>query len=214
MKIAAVTFANNGYLNLIKRQETEFKRFCDCDYFHYSSFEDINSPTHEEHPYAFKPYAIKKVKDLGYSHILWADSPVYPLKKLENTLSILNKNKILLLDNVGWSIASYTNDKCLELLSISKTEAEENKMVMACFMAFDFSNETTNKIFDKYFYHATSGAYKGEWSNHRHDQSVMSILAVKYNINLTHPKGVLCYANEKDHDLWRGTEELTSNRTA
>jgi len=212
MKIAVVTFANNSYFELIKRQEIEFKNHLNCDYFHFSNFEQIDSPSHSDIPYAFKPYAIKKVKDMGYDIVLWADSPVYPVKKLENIFNILNDKKILLVDNVGWSIASYTNDNCLELLNFSREEAEKTKMVMACFMSFDFTNELTNKLFDEYYYHATTGAYNGEWSNHRHDQSVISILAVKYGVELIHPKGIICYANEKDHDTWRGTEELTSKR--
>ncbi len=44
MKIAVVTFANNGYSELINRQQTEFKKYSNCDYFHFSNFEEINSP--------------------------------------------------------------------------------------------------------------------------------------------------------------------------
>jgi hypothetical protein len=212
MKIAVVTFANNGYSELINRQQTEFKKYSNCDYFHFSNFEEINSPSHSEIPYAFKPYAIKKVKDLGYDIVLWADSPVYPVKKITAILNKLKTKGVLFVDNVGWSIASYTNDKCLELLQMDKKKADKSKMVMACFMAFDFRTELANKIFSEYYNHAISGAYNGEWSNHRHDQSVISILAVRYKIRLTHPKTIICYANEPTH-TWCEHSCLISKRT-
>lgn len=213
MKIAVVSFANNSYSELIKRQKTEFKKYLDCDYYCFNNFSEIESPSHEAIPYAFKPYAIQKIKNLGYSKILWADSPVYPIKEINNVLNELNNNGILLIDNVGWSISSYTNINCLNILGMDLETANKAPMVMACFMAFDFENELTCKIFNEYLNHVNTGAYNGEWSNHRHDQSVISILAFQNNIKLKHPKNILCYANEQHHDEWRGTEELTSNRT-
>ena len=81
-KTAVVTFANGNYLNLVKRQENEFKKHLDCDYFCFTDFSQVGSPSHIEHPYAFKPYSIKKVLDLGYTNILWADSPVYAISNV------------------------------------------------------------------------------------------------------------------------------------
>lgn len=212
MKKAVVTFANGEYSPLINRQQTEFQKHLNCDYFHFSNFEEINSPSHSNIPYAFKPYAIKKVKDMGYDIVLWADSPVYPIKNMTPILNKLKTKGVLLIDNVGWSIASYTNDKCLELLQMDKKKAEKSKMVMACFMAFDFRTELANKIFDEYYHHATTGAYNGEWTNHRHDQSVISILAVKHKIRLTNPASIICYANEPSH-TWLDKAVLISNRS-
>ena len=55
-------------------------------------------------------------------------------------------------------------------------------------MAFDFRTELANKIFDEYYKALHRfGNYEGDWSNHRHDQSVMSIILAKKEIKPIHP---------------------------
>jgi hypothetical protein len=203
-KTAVVTFANGNYLNLVKRQENEFKKHLDCDYFCFTDFSQVGSPSHIEHPYAFKPYSIKKVLDLGYTNILWADSPVYAISNVSYILEHIKREGILLIDNIGFSVASHTNDNCLNYYDINREQAKNIPMVMACFMAFNFTNFKCINIFNEYYQAATNGTFVGSWDNHRHDQSVISIISHNHEISLQSPEKIIYYHNEPNH-TWRNT---------
>lgn len=209
MKKAIVTFANNEYRYIKgqQRQEESLKAVgWDGDYFAFTSFAEIGSPDHDEVPYAFKPYAIQKVKDMGYDVVIWMDSPVYAIKPLrqlvgEITLDFLrNVPGIILFDNLGFTIGDFTSDACLAKYQMSREDSFKLPMIMACVMGFDFRSAPALKFFDQYIEGARNGAYEGDWKNgngqvstdfrvkgHRHDQSVASIIAAKMGIKPLHP---------------------------
>lgn len=170
----------------------------DGDFLHFHDCKEIGSPEHSEVPYAFKPYAIKKAIELGYELILWADCPIYAIKPINKLFNHIEENGYLFFDNIGFSIGDYTSDKCLMKNNILRTESYKAKMIMACCMGFNMQNEKTKILFDKYFEAAKDGiSYLGSWTNknyevsldlkckgHRHDQSVISILINKMNLDI------------------------------
>lgn len=182
-------------------------------YYSYSSFADINSPTHEEVPYAFKPYAIKKVRDMGYKRIVWMDAPVYAIKPIDHFLVDIRSRGALFFDNIGYSLGDYTSDKCLKLMNIDRNASFSIPMIMACLMGFDFTCEKTCDIFDQYLKLADMDHYGGAWHNndlsvsedrrvkgHRHDQSVMSaILHLNGVYPLTPHKTYFAYYGNAGH---------------
>jgi hypothetical protein len=217
MRKAIVCFNNNvdRYIMKQKRQEESLKSIgFDGDYFCFHSFDEIESKHHSEVPYQFKPKAIQKVREMGYDVVLWMDSPVYATKPLDNVFYHIINNGILLFDNIGFTIGDFTSDRCLNITNMTREESFMNPMVMACVMGFDFRNQLTNHIFDEYLrLSEVEGAFEGSWHNdrlqlsndyrvrgHRHDQSVISILAVKYGIRLTHPNSTyFAYFNNAGH---------------
>jgi hypothetical protein len=52
------------------------------DFFLFENESECNSPIHRRNPYAFKIYAIEKVRDMGYNQILWLDCSVYVIKSI------------------------------------------------------------------------------------------------------------------------------------
>jgi hypothetical protein len=201
MKIAIVTYYDDKE-RYILGQKRQKQSLIDVgfqgDYFAFNSFGEINSPSHLETPYAFKPYAIKKVKDMGYDIVIWMDSPVYAIKKLNKFIEETINRSVVLFDNIGYTIGDYTSDECLNHFKMTRNDAFNNQMIMACLMAFDFRTKLANALLEDYL--NSSEVFKGDWTNeanqvsidnrvkgHRHDQSVMSILANKYNIKIIHP---------------------------
>jgi hypothetical protein len=203
MKSAIVTFANNEerYIKGQKRQEQSLKAVgWDGDYYAFSTFEEIGSPPHDEVPYAFKPFAIEKVRQMGYDVVLWMDAPVYATKPLWMLAKEISDRGVLLFDNLGFTIGDFTSDKCLELMNLSRSVSFTKPMIMACVMGFDFRVVKTRNFFKDYLAGVYSGAYEGDWNNnngqvstdprvkgHRHDQSVASIIASKMGIKPLHP---------------------------
>lgn len=218
MRKAIVSFANNEerYIKGQQRQQSSLKAVgWDGDYFAFRDYDTIHSPAHDVVPYAFKAYAIEHVRRQGYDTVLWMDSPVYATKPIDKVIEAISGKGMLLFDNIGFTIGDYTSDKCLELMGMTREESFTKPMVMACVMGFDFTNpHIYNNIFKPYYELAKKkGHYEGDWNNangqvsadtrvrgHRHDQSVISILAAQQSYKLVHPHSTyFAYFNHPGH---------------
>lgn len=195
-----VTFSNTPDYDAKVERLKESVKDQNIKVIHYKTYEEISCKPHSEYPYAFKPYSIQKAREAGYNCILWLDSPIVVTKPLDRVFKYIVDHGILLFDNIGWSMGSYTNDNCLAHFNITREDSFDIKMVMACAMGFDFNNKKTVEVFDTYLGYAHTNAYQGEWNNdnktesnhpgvrgHRHDQSVISCIAHKKQVPLLHP---------------------------
>lgn len=176
-----------------------------------NDYAHIGSPFHKGSadavPYAFKAYAIKKAMEEAIAYnpsdenlLLWCDSPVYATKSLNPLFEHIAKNGYLFFDNIGFTVGDYTSDSCLNKFSMTRDEAFNSKMIMACVMGFDLKNPVALDFLSKYIAAASDGvSYPGDWSNnnlqvsndmrvkgHRHDQSVASIIIKQMNLEITH----------------------------
>lgn len=163
----------------------------------------IASPMHkgapDSVPYAFKAHSIKKAIEEGATQILWCDSVVYATKSIEPIFDHITEHGYILFDNIGFSVGDYTSDACLAKFNMSRDEAFNSKMIMACVMGFDLRNELATTFLQQYIAAAADGvSYPGSWTNenlqvsndmrvkgHRHDQSVASILANRLGMKIT-----------------------------
>ncbi len=141
-------------------------------------------------PYGFKAYAIKKAIDAGYENIIWMDAAVYATKPIDDFISMIEKWGYVFFDNIGFSIGDYTSDACLNTFGMTRTEAFNKKMIMACVMGINTKSKGAMLWFSHYYGAANDGvSYLGSWHNsngevssdmrvkgHRHDQSVASII--------------------------------------
>jgi hypothetical protein len=168
-----------------------------------NDYAHIESPFHkgtpDAVPYAFKAYSIKKAIDEGMRYILWLDSVVYATKSLTPVFNHIQEHGYLLLDNIGYSIGDYSSDACLSKFHMTREEAFNSPMIMACVMGFDVQNIVANNFLKWYIDAASDGvSYLGDWTNqnlqvsqdmrvkgHRHDQSVASIFAKQLGMTIT-----------------------------
>lgn len=172
------------------------------DFLGFTDVNQIGSKPHSEIPYAFKPYAIKKAIELGYESILWCDSPIVQVKDLRPLFEYIEGHGYVFFDNVGHTLGMWTNDKALNHFGISREEAMGIKMIMACCMGFSLSDlyrhpakwdadgkiellpaTRVHKYLEDYIDFADE-LYPGSWSDHRHDQSVMSLLIHHYGLDI------------------------------
>lgn len=201
-----VSFADGAgyYAKALMRQELSLKQVgFDGRFKGINDYGHIGSPLHKGHPsavpYAFKPFSIKKSIEEGARYILWCDSVVYATKSIEPVFDQIKRNGYLLFDNIGFSIGDYTSDACLSHFGMSREEAFNQPMIMACVMGFDVQNPKAKEFLDKYIAAASDGiTYHGDWTNEnlqvsndmrvkgtRHDQSVASILASQLSMIIT-----------------------------
>jgi hypothetical protein len=189
----------------------EFERFKGInDYSH------IGSPFHKGSPdavpYAFKAYSIKKAMEDGADLILWCDSVVYATKSIHPIFQYIKNNGYLFFNNIGYTIGDYTSDACLRQWGMSRKEAFESPMLMACVLGFDVHHWRAKEFLNKYIAAASDGfSYPGDWYNnnlqvsndlrvkgHRHDQSVASILVKQMGLEVTNAQNTyFAYAEHK-----------------
>ena len=186
-RMCIVTFSNTERYNRLANRMRESVEPYGIDFIHYTDYSQINSKPHSDYPYAFKPNAIQKAREQGYNLILWLDSAIYLSKDPKEVFKYIKDNGVMLFDNIGYSIASYTHDVCLSHFKINRENAKNYKMVMACAMGFNFNTKIGTDTFNEYLGYAHTNAFQGDWSNHRHDQSVISCIAQQKGIELLHP---------------------------
>jgi aromatic ring-cleaving dioxygenase len=191
MKKCVVSFADKAgsYQAKMKRLEQSLKGNFDGDFLGFTDYKEIGCEPHSVIPYKFKPYAIQKAIDLGYEQILWCDSPIVAIKSIQPVFDHIEKHSYVFFDNIGHPLGKWTNQKALDHFKVTREEAMNVKMIMACCMGFDmsFNPEKYVNIMPYLFYAYKSMAdslYHGSWDNHRHDQTVMSFLlhVNKFNI--------------------------------
>lgn len=218
MKKVIVSFADEAgkYRDGMRRlRGSLIEAAFDGDFVAYTSFKEIDSPPHKGDgavPYAFKAHAINKaIMDHGEGLYLWLDSPIYATGSLAPIFEHIQTEGYIFFDNIGFSIGDFTSDACLDKWGISREEAFNINMTMAC--AYGFSTESGEAMWlmHKYIEASEDGvSYLGDWYNgnrqvsadprvrgHRHDQSVQSILIHKNNLKLT--KGQETFFAYREH---------------
>lgn len=193
MKKAVVSFADRigSYQKKMIRLEQSLKGNFDGDFLGFTDYAQIGSPKHSEIPYAFKPYAIQKARDMGYDLILWADSPLWAVKSIQPVFDWIQNHGYVFFDNIGHPLGMWCNDRTLNHFKIGRDNSFQIKQIMACCMGFNFGFLSVANTFNQYK-DVAKDLYPGEWDNedftesqdqrvrgHRHDQAIMSCILHK-----------------------------------
>lgn len=178
-----------GQSRLKKRLEGNTK----ADVFTYTNELQVGAPQHSENNYAFKVYAVEKMREKGYSKILWMDASMLPVKNIDVIFDIIEADGYFMQDG-GWKNKDWTNERAKEYFG-----ANDGDMIAACCYGLDFDNEKTVEFWGKVKEAMNDGIFNGSWDDHRHDQTVMSILAYKMEMPLHEANSIFEYA--KDGDL-------------
>lgn len=204
MKRAVVSFANGSYLPKLERMKVSMKGNTDADIITFTKYEEVGCKPHTEIPYQFKPYAIWKAIEMGYDSILWVDSPIVAVKDITPVFEYIEKNGYMFFDNIGHPLGKWTNQKCLDYFGMTREQAMNTKQIMASCMGFSFHSldyilNPVSHLFDMYK-SLSDDLYPGSWTNHRHDQTVLSFLINDYGLDiLTAHETFFSYTHFSDH---------------
>lgn len=193
--VAVVSFANGMY---IEQQEllidSVYRHSPTVPIFPFRTFEQMNSPSHKDDPYAFKVHAIETVRDLGYPVVVWCDSVLRLTKPIQGLLPDIHAVGAYLQED-GWTVAQWANDRALDYFGISRDTADGISAVYACFMAYDFTVPVTQEFFRRWKQASKDGIFRGNWKNengsesrdprcrgHRHDQTCAEIISYQLQI--------------------------------
>jgi hypothetical protein len=117
---------------------------------------------------------------LGLSkNVLWLDAGVCSLKSLNPIFDLIKTDDIFLVGDVHIN-KNFTHKKCSEIMSASEKELNDQHLSSGIF-GFKTNGKYIKLIKDSWKYSQIEGVIDGFDDNHRHDQSVLSILASRYN---------------------------------
>jgi len=192
---AVVSFSNkNGrYYMGMERLSKSLQRFFTGDFIGFKDEEKNGFPLHSENPYAFKVFAIEKVKEMGCRYVLWLDSSVFAIKDISPVFDLIKENGFV-FQFAGHYVGTWSNDFTLNYFGITRQEAMKMPMIgNAGLLGFDFQNPKGIELFEKWKLSMEAGCFKGSWKNHRHDMTCSSIIV--------NQMGIIDYAIQGDQVL-------------
>lgn len=176
---------------------------------------ELHSKFLEPKSYVYKIYCMYNSSKLG-ENVLWMDSGACPLKSIDIIYNTINKDEIFLVGDIHTN-RDYTHTDCRNC--ISATEDELNgKQLWAGLVGYK-ANGKYQHIFDEsYRLSLIPGCLDGNQENHRHDQSILSILTHRYdcprqdidiygywtdwnrNLNIAKEIGSVIFAHRRGHN--------------
>lgn len=136
----------------------------------------IGSPTHSESPYEFKIHAIEKAFEFD-PVVLWCDSSLWrvgDISKIENII----KERGYFMEEAGHYCKDWCNDHATKCLRFDKLKSERDYiMFSAGLLGLNKQNQNAMIWFEAWKFAANDGCFRGDWSDHRHDMVVGSVLA-------------------------------------
>jgi len=169
----------------------------------------------EPKSYVYKIYCMYNSSKLG-KNVLWMDSGASPLKSINVIYDKISEDDIFLVGDIHTN-RDYTHTDCRQCLSASEDELN-GKQLWAGLVGYK-SNGKYQHIFDEaYKLSLIPGCLDGNQENHRHDQSILSVLTHRYdcprqdidmfgywtdwnrNLNLAIEMGSVIFAHRRGHN--------------
>lgn len=219
LRTCIVNYASGGFIAGQRRlrQEAERQGY-EGDFLFYGDSHQLDCPSHQQAPYAFKPHAMKVAADRGYRLLLWCDASVYPTKPMEQIFQLIADTGYL-FHMCGFKAGQWCSDAALKTLAVSRDEAMQMEQLVGGCQGLDMQYGPAREYLNRWYELSRDGVtFQGDWTNnrqqvsadprvrgHRHDQVVGSILA--YQLGMTPFRTRLVLYDDK-HNREPGPETL------
>ena len=128
--------------------------------------------------HVYKLTCLKNAFEMG-ENVLWLDSGVCALSSVKEIFEKIQQEDIFFVIDIHQT-KTYTHKKCQSIMGITEKELE-SKIISSGIFGFKSSGKYKNLIEEAYTYSLIEGCCNGDQENHRHDQSILSILCSRYN---------------------------------
>ena len=170
------------------------------------------SPEHAAAPYAFKPYAFKHARQLGFDQALWLDASCWAIRPLDTIWGLLDEHGCY-FEPDGHMVGEWISDDALRLLGLSRDETMEMPLIEGKCIGLDLQDAGVGAFLDEWLRLADTGGFHGGWSNdegqvspdprcrgHRHDIACASPLVDSFGLPVQPVKRVGFPANGEPGD--------------
>jgi len=132
---------------------------------------------------------IRQALQRGFETIVWADSAAYVVRDPSPFFRLVKERGILFLGH-GDQLHRYVNDRSLELFGFKRDDVKRRWLVSGTIFGLDFGYETTHDFFEEWASYERDGWFKtdgqkpkGDFLEHRHDEAMVSLMLMKYEID-------------------------------
>lgn len=132
----------------------------------------------EPKSYVYKTYCLYQGKNYG-RNVLWVDAGAMFLDSCQVIFNKINSQDIFLVKDIHINI-NYTHTNCRTIMAATDKELKDCQL-WAGLIGYKTNGIFQQMIDDAYKYSIIPGCLDGNEENHRHDQSIMSILASRYS---------------------------------
>ena len=145
--------------------------------------------------FAWKPYFIKHVFDFfKVQNVMWIDSGIVTFGSLKCVFKHIEKEGVWLTEETDWINYNWTHPQCINIMNATPTELQANQLI-AGLTGFNINNEEAMEVLNEWYTYSTikecvtgdhyisiSPSNNPLLKGHRHDQSILAILRVRYNL--------------------------------
>jgi len=192
MKRAIINVStNNAWYS--KGQERLRKSIPGENFFGMLGEASVLAPAHTRVPYAFKPLALDYLHNKGYDLVLWLDASMWAVKPLAGIWDIIER-KGWLMEESGHYLGRWCNDRALANMGITREQAMKITMYSAGMTGLNLKKaKCQNFLMEWKKYALDMETFVGSHTDHRHDMSVASFLAHKYEMDYERGGTYLAY---------------------
>lgn len=134
------------------------------------------SRSHEESPYGFKIHAIKAAYEMGYTSILWLDSPAYAVKQdISPIFDKIEKEGYYAMSHID-PLTNYVSDTVLsQFRFIERKDLEGYNLPSGSCYGFDLASPHGKALFTR-LYGCEANGHFNYMPPHRHDETILALL--------------------------------------
>ena len=207
---ALVNVATGGrYLAMQDRLQKAARELGEKRISHWRGSLPPGSPSHKDVPYAFKAHALRHALLIGFDTLLWVDSSILPVRSLVPLWERIESHGYWFSENLPfgrqdlpcWTCGPWTCDSALAPLKIDRETAFKIPQVIGTAFGLNLKDLRARALLNEFLLLAEEKtAFQGPWTNeahqasqdprvlgHRHDQTVLSVLAWRLGMKLTRP---------------------------
>ena len=179
MNRAIVNLSTKKYAKGQQRLMNSLHHKTDADILFYEKEYQVGAPKHQDMQYAFKPYALDKARNDGYSLVLWLDASMYVLKSLEPIFREIEETGYF-FQNSGWVNERWTTPEQEEYFGTN-----EGRMISSGVVGLNLRSEEGNEFLDKWVWASIKGMFNGSHEVTRHDQTCASLIIEQMQLKIT-----------------------------
>lgn len=145
------------------------------------------SRSHEESPYGFKVHAIKAAYEMGYTSILWLDSPAYAVKEdISPIFDMIEKKGYYAMSHFD-PLERFVGDMSLQAYGWSRNKLGGYNLPSGSCYGFRIDgpmpkdwpmNEGDTELFWDFYFQEGDGMFTSEVNGeivHRHDEAILAL---------------------------------------
>jgi hypothetical protein len=112
-------------------------------------------------------------------NILWVDSGACALRSIKEIFDEIESKDIFLVGDIHLN-KNYTHKRCIEIMNATEEELNDRQL-WAGLVGYKHNGRYSNYINESWSFAQVDGCIDGFDGDHRHDQSILSILASRYD---------------------------------